>query len=471
MKRQFKTLAALTLVLALSSTTAFAAVPADVKGQPYEKAVTALVEKGIITGDADGSFNPEAQLTRAQACIIVVKSMNPPAAEVTGTATQPAPKSGFSDLSGYGWAEGYISYAVKSGVSKGYPDGTFKPGNKVTMDEFITMVLRAADYSDQTLGGTWPQNYTSKADELKLMEGIDSVAAHYATKWMAAQFSYNALDIIEKANLQEETPSQSTDNSGTNAIPDTSKMSYTAAGSFNDSMTAYNGRTISNNVKIYTYGLKKDYKQDMTFSKKASDYLENTVYKYKNVSTPAFCQVENNKITTIVLPGDVGFSGRAYGVINGTVKTVNASGEAVTGVETLTATKEITWLAKKNLSGIPTSSSSYLDGTVYELYLSNGEIQNIAAAEGKHKGKVFEELSGEGSDFVEVESYADGVVTTTGGKMFAVKDNASVYVLNKADADEYKAGRASSIKAGVEIRAYDISDDKENSADIIVIMK
>jgi len=81
MKRKIFKALSITLVLILMSTVfTFAAdVPADVKGTSYEEAVTALVEKGIITGDADGSFNPDSLLTRAQACIIVVKSMNPPA--------------------------------------------------------------------------------------------------------------------------------------------------------------------------------------------------------------------------------------------------------------------------------------------------------------------------------------------------------------------------------------------------------
>ena len=129
-----------TLIMALASASfAYgAAVPSDVAGASYEAAVSALMDKGIITGDTNGNFNPDTTLTRAQACVIIVKTMNPPAAEVTGTATQPAAKSDFTDMTGYGWAEGYISYAVKHGVTKGYPDGTFKPGNPVTMNELVT---------------------------------------------------------------------------------------------------------------------------------------------------------------------------------------------------------------------------------------------------------------------------------------------------------------------------------------------
>ena len=228
----FKTIA-FTLVLLLSTTGVFAAVPDDVKGQPYETAVSALMEKGIITGDTNGDFNPDSTLTRAQACVIIVKTMDPPSAEVVGTATQSAAKSGFSDMTGYGWAEGYISYAVKHGVTMGYPDGTFKPGNSVTMSELVTMVLRAAAYTDETLGGTWPSNYMEKASELNLLAGAPEELPVLATKWIAAQVDYNALEQIEKANPQEEIPSPSQETP--EGVPNTSEMSY-VKGSFNSAI-------------------------------------------------------------------------------------------------------------------------------------------------------------------------------------------------------------------------------------------
>src|SRR5665647_3479678 len=90
------------VILMLCSGLAFAAaVPSDVSGNVYEEAIKVLSEKGIITGDVDGKFYPDSTLTRAQACIMVVKAINPPAAELTGTAAQPV-KSGFADMSGYG---------------------------------------------------------------------------------------------------------------------------------------------------------------------------------------------------------------------------------------------------------------------------------------------------------------------------------------------------------------------------------
>ncbi|HYE12004.1 MAG TPA: S-layer homology domain-containing protein [Patescibacteria group bacterium] len=479
-KKTLKRLALLLILTLIGTSATYAAsdtstvsVPSDVAGTTYEEAVKTLVEKDIITGDTDGLFHPDSNLTRAQACIIVVKSMDPPAADIMGTATQPVAKSGFKDMSGYGWAEGYISYAVKHGVTKGYPDGTFKPGNKVTMNELITMVLRAAAFTDENLGGSWPSNYVAKATEMELLANLPTPLPTLATKWMAAQIDYNALSKIEAANPPRETPGQGTDQDKPDAIPNVKAMTY-VSGSFNSTMSTYNGKTISDDIIVYTFGEKKNYSSTMTFTSKISDYRLDTVFKYKNVNTPAFYQIEDGKIVTMVVPMDAGFSGRAYSVINGTVSTLNGSDVTVTALNTLTATKEITWLGEKGLTGIP-AKAQYLQGELYELNLSDGEIQSIyKASDAGKKGDVFEEISSTGAVFVDVESIDNNIVKITaadGGALFNVKDNASVYILDQYDPTEYTTGRVSNIKAGVQIRAYDVSDDDDSSADVVVILK
>ena len=192
------------VILMLCSGMAFAAtVPSDITGNIYETAIKALLDKGIITGDVDGKFNPDSSLTRAQACIMVVKAINPPEADVTGTETQPV-KSGFVDMSGYGWAEGYIGYAVKIGIVNGYPGGTFKPGALVSIQEITTMVMRASGYTDAALGGPYPSNYMENGTDLGLFKDMttDINSPMQVTKAMTAKIIFNGLAMIEKADLQ-----------------------------------------------------------------------------------------------------------------------------------------------------------------------------------------------------------------------------------------------------------------------------
>jgi uroporphyrinogen-III decarboxylase len=104
MKKIIALILALALVLT-SGATVFAqasspvAIPEDVKGFSYEEAVTALIEKGIVVGETDGLFHPYDTLTRAQACIMIVKAMNAPAIQAAGT--QSTAHNQFKDMAGY----------------------------------------------------------------------------------------------------------------------------------------------------------------------------------------------------------------------------------------------------------------------------------------------------------------------------------------------------------------------------------
>lgn len=173
---------------------AFGAVPSDVLGKDYEKAVNTLVEKEIITGSTDGLFHPEDPLNRAQVCVMAVKAAG-------GTLEEGL--SGFSDMKGYGWAEPFVLYAVQYGITSGYTDGTFKPSRSVSSNELVTFVLKAAGYSGEKLPGVWPENYITKGKELGLYKGLPEEMPVLATKWMAAQMLYNGLDLIEKAELEK----------------------------------------------------------------------------------------------------------------------------------------------------------------------------------------------------------------------------------------------------------------------------
>ncbi|WP_312353631.1 S-layer homology domain-containing protein [Aminipila sp.] len=462
MKKTLKMISLILVMTVLASTTAFAgAVPTDIAGSSCEEAVKTLVEAGAITGDTDGKFHPEENLTRAQACIIIVKTIDPPAALVNGTATQAASKAGFTDLKGYSWAAGYIAYAVEHGIVKGYPDGTFKPGVNVSSNEMLTMVLRAAGYTEDKIGANWPADYIVKAKEVGLLKGIEETYPEMSTKGMAAQMTFNQMEALKAmAPVLTEEPQGTKEDKPSN-IPSNKGMVF-ATGSFDSNLTTFAGKTVSKSTEIYTYSTKKEYSKDMKFSDKEDAYRKDTLYKFKDAKTPAWYLVEGDKITKMILPRDTGFSGNVYGVINSTCTDTNVNDEAVTGFETLTATKAITWFGKKGLT-IPNFTAG--DGQLYELKTSDGEVQNVATADSP-KGKVFNELT-TSKAWTAVNEYSDNVITTSNG-LISVKRNASIYVWDEKK-NEYKAGSLSSVKAGKEVRAYDVSDDDIKSADVVVV--
>ena len=101
MKKVLSLVLALSLVLGtFAFTPVFAASFDDVAGEACEDAVNVLTELGVVTGYEDGTYKPENIVTRAEMAVLVVNALGLED-YVTSTAT-----SSFTDMSGYGWAEG-----------------------------------------------------------------------------------------------------------------------------------------------------------------------------------------------------------------------------------------------------------------------------------------------------------------------------------------------------------------------------
>ena len=100
-------------------------------GAWYNHAVSTLSAMGIVKGDSYGKFNPNAPITRAEFAAIAARFD-----DKANTTT-----ADFSDIASH-WAKNEISAASNNGWITGYPDGTFRPDNKITRAEAMTLVNR-----------------------------------------------------------------------------------------------------------------------------------------------------------------------------------------------------------------------------------------------------------------------------------------------------------------------------------------
>lgn len=118
----------------------------DVTKHWAEASIQQAVALGFINGYPDGTFRPNAEITRAEFIVMLAKALK---LQGRGQAFN------FSDQADIGqWATQAIAQAVEAGIINGYTDGTFRPNAKISRTEMVLMAVRAlklnAEVVDQT---------------------------------------------------------------------------------------------------------------------------------------------------------------------------------------------------------------------------------------------------------------------------------------------------------------------------------
>ena len=113
-----------------SSENNFSDVSAD---KCYNNAVSTLCHMGVLGGYSDGTFRPNAPITRAEFAKIAVSF-----SQINGSAVY----SYFTDVKTTDWFAPYVTAAKDSSLIEGYSDGSFKPENRITRAEACAIVNR-----------------------------------------------------------------------------------------------------------------------------------------------------------------------------------------------------------------------------------------------------------------------------------------------------------------------------------------
>ncbi len=189
-----KKVLSLVLVIAMvlsSMSFAFAGTFEDVTDTTTAKAVDALTALGVVNGYADGTYKPEASITRAEIAKLLVEALG------HGDLAEGSASS-FKDAKGK-WFEGYAAIAQSIGITNGYPDGTFKGNNPVSYQEAVVMILRALGYTNQTVNSNRedsynPVSYKSVASRLGVLKNV-TFKAGKANRGDVAIMLFNSLEI------------------------------------------------------------------------------------------------------------------------------------------------------------------------------------------------------------------------------------------------------------------------------------
>lgn len=145
----------------------------DIESHWAKSAIEQSVERGFVTGYADGSFRPDAPVTRAEMAAMLARALK----------LEPAPSSPiFADQATTPrWAQPFINAIAQAGLVSGYEDGTFRANKEITRTELVTIIVRALGvevkgdarmaFEDADQVPAWAQPYVAAAAELGLVRG------------------------------------------------------------------------------------------------------------------------------------------------------------------------------------------------------------------------------------------------------------------------------------------------------------
>ncbi len=177
-----KTITALILALAVivMSAAVFAVDNSDIN------TADALNELGLFLGTGNG-YELEKGLSRAEGVTLLVRMIGK-----EETAKNNVFENDFTDVPE--WAAGYIGYAFENSITNGTGETTFSPDDEMTDYMFLTLVLRALNYSDKGENPlfVWNDPY-DLAHDLKLIN-TDKPNEKFI-RADAIEIFWNALDV------------------------------------------------------------------------------------------------------------------------------------------------------------------------------------------------------------------------------------------------------------------------------------
>ncbi|GGG53559.1 discoidin domain-containing protein [Paenibacillus radicis (ex Gao et al. 2016)] len=146
----------------------------DVSGHWAQANIEEAVKLGIVKGYTDGTFKPNAIVTRAEFVVMLMNGLKP--------ADASSGELSFVDGSQIGaWSQEAIAKALQAGIVTGYNDGSFRPSASVTRAELAVMIARASGakladvettgFADDSEIPAWAKSAVSAIKEAEIVKG------------------------------------------------------------------------------------------------------------------------------------------------------------------------------------------------------------------------------------------------------------------------------------------------------------
>lgn len=134
----------------------------------------------------DKGFELEREASRVEAIVTVVRILGGEA-----EALEKKYSHSFEDTDS--WMDPYVGYALENGITKGFSEKEFAPNDLITENQFITLVLRAMDYSDAKGDFNW-----EKSAEFAESLGIKTASSQSFKRGDMVDICFSALTAYTK---------------------------------------------------------------------------------------------------------------------------------------------------------------------------------------------------------------------------------------------------------------------------------
>ncbi|MBR5446817.1 MAG: CotH kinase family protein [Clostridia bacterium] len=146
----------------------FSDVPA---GAWYESYVSHVYEAGVMEGKADGVFDPEGTVTRAEFVTVMARLSG------EGLTGYEENVSAFPDADSSAWYAPYMGWGIATGLVKGQGNGSLSPASPVSRAEMVTFMARLMDYMGVTISDSIiaEEDFSDVDEDAYYAEALDTL--------------------------------------------------------------------------------------------------------------------------------------------------------------------------------------------------------------------------------------------------------------------------------------------------------
>ena len=370
---------------------------ADIKATDAVNMLSAL---GVINGYDDGSYKPDATVTRAEMAkmIFVVRNNKIDDSAYKNNSTK------LTDVNNH-WAAGYIKFCESQGIIAGKGNNKFDPDATVTGVEAAKMLLVVSGYDAQKaglIGSAWQTNVLKYAGAAGILDDVNSALESGLPRQYAAQMIYNALDVYR---VKWSKDSESFDDVLNGGIKETVGHAYMGLCSDYGYLTAIKSDSLTIDLdSTYSADNYHTGNGNVTFSKVKTDYsalLGQTVkVMFKDGKTNnvlgVYAVSDNTTYTTFMNQTELSdkdtkikFGGKSYSVDDTTAIKLTVDGNPKTDVNISyfkdTAANKV---SMNKVTFVDTNKNNKIDKAIITTY-TGAEVTYVGADQITAGGKSY----------------------------------------------------------------------------------